>query len=57
MFKVQCSKFNVYFVDFCHDSANHASMLALAAPKVHLFFLGVSVTSGIIISSMEMPPC
>ena len=22
------------FVDFCHDSANHASMVALAAPKV-----------------------
>ena len=26
--------FIINFVDFCHDSANHASMLALAAPKV-----------------------
>ena len=34
MFNGQCSMFNVNFVDFCHDSANHASKLALAAPKV-----------------------
>ena len=26
--------FNVNFVDFCHDSAKHASILALAAPNV-----------------------
>ena len=31
--------------DFCHDSAKHASMMALAAPKVFLcfsvFFVGI----------------
>ena len=38
-FKVQSLKFKVYFVDFCHDSANHASMLALAAPKVQSYLV------------------
>jgi hypothetical protein len=28
------SHFSFNFVDFCHDSAIHASMIALAAPKV-----------------------
>ena len=31
---VQSSKFNVNCVDFCHDSATQASLMALAAPKV-----------------------
>ena len=26
------------FVDFCHDSAKYASIMALAAPKVHQYF-------------------
>jgi hypothetical protein len=26
------------FVDFCHDSAKQASLMALAAPKIHSSF-------------------
>ena len=46
MFNGQCSMLNVNFVDFCHDSANHASMLALAAPKVPLSPSGTHATKG-----------
>ena len=31
---VMVATLKINFVDFCHDSAKHASMMALAAPKV-----------------------
>ena len=35
------SSFRFNFVDFCHDSANQASLMALAAPKVQVSSLEI----------------
>ena len=35
MKNIHHSSFIISFADFCHDSANQASLFALAAPKVH----------------------
>ena len=38
------------FVDFCHDSANHASMLALAAPEIVQYIVDQCSGAGAIVA-------